>query len=146
MLTVEERFWVKVEKTDYCWDWTGSRASQGYGQAYIAPPNVKVQAHRFAYEQLVGPIPKGLTIDHLCRNRMCVNPAHLEPVTCRENVLRGVGLTAANARKTECIRGHPLFGSNLYVRLDGSGRNCRACNKQRGRAHYARYKAMLALP
>ncbi len=87
-------------------------------------------AHRFAYELTVGPIPKGLTIDHVrergCILELCCNPAHLEPVTLQENLLRGGTFQAANAAKTHCPRGHPYAGGNLYVRPDGS-RRCRTC-------------------
>jgi hypothetical protein len=83
-------------------------------------------AHRLVYEELVGPIPEGMELDHLCRNTSCVNPAHLEPVPHRVNVLRGVGPTAENAVKTECVNGHPLTGRNLCIRKEG-GRKCRTC-------------------
>src|ERR1035437_6893898 len=103
------RFWAKVDKTEDCWNWTAHTDGMGYGQ--LAKPGQHgglVVAHRFAYELLVGPIPEGLQLDHLCRNRACVNPDHLEPVTRRVNILRGVGFGAVNAKKTECPRGHPL--------------------------------------
>lgn len=80
-------FWSHVEKTDTCWNWTGGKNSNGYGQFYAM--SLRFSAHRFAYEICVGPIPPGLTIDHLCRNHGCVNPAHIEPVTIKENVRRG---------------------------------------------------------
>ena len=99
-------------------------------------------AHRVSYEALVGPIPKDLCIDHLCRVRNCVNPAHLEPVTVRENILRGNGPTAVNARKAFCKRGHPLFGENLYrkVRNGWPARECRACKRFLGRRWRERRK------
>lgn len=114
------KFWTKVEKSDGCWLWQGARIPEGYGQAVF---DGRVQgAHRIAYQLLVGPIPAGLQLDHLCRTPQCVNPAHLEPVTGRENVLRTPNApTAINARKTHCDRGHEL------VRRNSSGRSCVEC-------------------
>jgi hypothetical protein len=86
----EQRFWQFVTKdaADVCWEWHGERIRNGYGRLWISTTQ-RMLAHRFAYELLIGPIPEGLDLDHLCRNRSCVNPAHLEPVTNRENVIRG---------------------------------------------------------
>jgi hypothetical protein len=106
-----------------CWEWTGAITRLGYGNAYVGGRTML--AHRAVYEALVGPVPNGLTLDHLCRNRGCVNPAHLEPVTHRENVLRGEGFAARHARKTHCPRGHPYDEKNTeWYR---GGRYCRAC-------------------
>ncbi len=125
--TVTERFWARVEKTPACWLWTGSLSSDGYGQM-VNPFHV---AHRLSYEMLVGPIPDGLQIDHLCRNRRCVNPTHLEPVTVRENLLRSpITLAARNASKTHCIHGHPFDEQNTY-RHNGR-RQCRICRRLNG--------------
>ena len=129
------RFWAKVDRTGDCWTWTAAlRRPGGYGQFWAA--GRMVGAHRFAFTLLVGPIPAGLELDHLCRNHACVNPEHLEPVTQAVNLLRGVGFCAANARRTECPQGHPLSGANLYVRPDGR-RKCRECKNACGRASYA---------
>ncbi len=117
-------FWDRVVKGPECWTWTGPHSADGYAKAVV---NRKpARAHRVAYELLVGPIPAGLTIDHLCRNRGCLNPAHMEPVTNRENVLRGVSTAAQRARQAECKRGHPLSGTNLHIDARGF-RRCRQC-------------------
>jgi hypothetical protein len=114
-----DRFWEKVEKTPTCWIWTASRDPAGYGRFEGAYP------HRFAYQLLVGPIPAGLDLDHACRVRHCVNPSHLEPVTHRVNVLRGISPMAINARKVICKRGHPFDETN--TRRNGTRRACRKC-------------------
>jgi len=134
--TVEERFWSKVDRRgdDECWEWTASMYPTGYGHFSIMGQGIR--AHRFSYELLVGPIPEGMVIDHLCRTPLCVNPAHLEPVTQRENVLRGVGLPAENARKTHCKHGHELAGANLS--LFGGKRRCLACRARWQRERHAR--------
>lgn len=84
-----DRFIRKIDKTDTCWEWQGARFAGGYGM-FNPTHTTTVTAHRFAYELFVGPIPDGLDIDHLCRNRSCVNPAHMEPVTEAENTRRGL--------------------------------------------------------
>jgi len=101
-------------------------------------------AHVASYELLVGPVPGGRQLDHLCRNKMCINPDHLEPVTPRENVLRGETIVAANVQKTHCHQGHPLSGANLYVAAaDPSRRHCRACRAERTRQYVVRKRAAL---
>ena len=130
-ITAEERFWRKVRKDpNGCWEWQGAKG-QGYGNFYLHGKFPR--AHRYAYELLVGPIPDGLTLDHLCRNRACVNPDHLEPVTQKVNTLRGEGLAAQNARKTHCPEGHPLNGDNLYQQPGNGYRRCRECGKIKDR-------------
>ncbi len=137
-MPVEYRFWQKVNKDGPlwngtpCWLWLAS-TSNGYGQ--ISVDGHDRQAHRVAYEMLVGPIPQGLQLDHLCRTQICVNPEHTEPVTQRVNILRGVGITAQAALKTECPQGHPYDEANTYVAPDGA-RACRICksvHRQRSR-------------
>lgn len=110
-----------------CWVWSGAKDRWGYGQ--FGSNRRVVLAHRWSYEYFVGPIEKGLTLDHLCRNRGCVNPAHLQVVTMRENILRGECPPANHARKTHCKYGHPLSGKNLAVWSNGV-RVCRTCRRR----------------
>ena len=122
------------EPNSGCWLWVGSLNPQGYGALAREKNNVgKTCAHRIAYELFCGPIPQGLVIDHKCRVRCCVNPAHLEAVTQRENILRGCGPSVNRARRMmHCKRGHAKIGDNLYVRPNGK-RMCRTCEKIRRR-------------
>jgi hypothetical protein len=127
------RFWQKVEKTDSCWLWTAGLFTAGYGLFWDGERTVG--AHRFSYELLVGVIPDGMVLDHLCRVHSCVNPSHLEPVTHRENILRGDGIPARRARQTHCLNGHELVGENIYrVSTRPNVRHCRACHIER--SHY----------
>lgn len=137
-----DRFWAKVDRgaDDACWLWTGCITSRGYGQIRNETDR-RVVAHRVAYELLVGPIPEGLTLDHLCRTRACVNPAHLDPVTMRENILRGEAPAASHARQTHCKRGHEFTEANTYRRRDHHGRQCRACTRARSKRLYHAAKA-----
>ena len=134
-----------IEKGSDCWAWRGDHTAHGYGR--ITHKGKTYRAHRVVYEHFVGPIPEGLVIDHLCRNHGCVNPAHLEPVTNRVNVVvRGRTVTAANARKTHCKRGHTFDDTNTRRRRNGS-RACRRCENDRNRRarnndeHRARHAA-----
>lgn len=134
---IEARFWRLVDKTDSCWNWTANKW-KGYGQfgVQVEPGKWKQRkAHRVAYELCVGPIPDGLQLDHLCRNPSCVNPAHLEPVTNRENGLRGVSVAARNAAKTHCVNGHEFTAENtMYQVVNGNKqRECRSCYRERMR-------------
>jgi len=148
--SLEERFWSKVDKDGAipahaphlgpCWQWTGAGSkseSDRYGRFSIA--GVMLQAHRVAYEMEVGPVPTGLELDHLCRNTFCVRPSHLEPVTCRTNVLRGFGPSAVNAAKEACDHGHRFTPENTY--REGRRRRCRACARDRQARYQARLRA-----
>lgn len=127
---------ITPEPNSGCWIWLGSLGHGGYGQFMVARQNYR--AHRWAYEHLVGPIPHDTPqLDHKCRVRCCVNPAHLEPVTNKQNVLRGEGVTAENAVKTHCPQGHPLSGNNLRF-LNGTWRACRQCHREWQRGYRAR--------
>lgn len=117
---------VRVEES--CWEWAGGKTEDGYGVFYL--DHKTQRAHRVAYEIFMGPIPQTLTIDHLCRNRGCVNPLHLEAVTIKVNTLRGETLPAANATKTHCIHGHEFTPENTKIDRDGR-RACRACQRRR---------------
>jgi hypothetical protein len=114
--------------------WLGA-TRLGYGRVLVS--GKMRSAHRVAYELAIGPIPDGLTIDHLCRNPGCVNPIHLEPVTIRVNILRGSMPAADNARKTHCKNGHPFEGDNLSVLSAGRRRRCRTCYNAHSRARWA---------
>lgn len=115
-----------------CILWQGPRTTSRPGLVYgrTSVNGRRLYAHRVAYEQVHGPIPAGLVIDHLCRNTLCVRVSHLEAVPNRTNVLRGEGPFQAKARATECQRGHPFDAANTRVRKDGT-RECRACHNAR---------------
>ena len=137
--TALERWWAKVEITTSCWLWKGAISSgSGYGNFWV--DGKYRNAHAVGYELLVGPIPNGLEIDHLCRVRRCVNPAHLEPVTHAVNMHRGESLSGINSRKTHCKRGHLLQGQNLYVIKGREGRQCKECRKLAQREYMSRVK------
>ena len=129
---IEDRFWSKVKKTTDCWLWEGA-LRKGYGEIAIGRRgDGMMQTHRLAYLTLVGDIPDGLELDHLCRVRHCVNPDHLEAVTRAVNVQRGLipGIMSARGRAiTHCIKGHEYTKANTYLRPEGN-RRCRICQRQ----------------
>ena len=138
----QRRFMERFTVGDGCWEWTASRTSAGYGNLRLTDRNV--YAHRASYELFVGPIPAGLQIDHLCRNRACVRPDHLEPVTQQENIRRGMGGESSRS-KTHCPQGHPYDEANTRIGRRGDGtqfRLCRTCERERDRRRYARQKGM----
>lgn len=126
-------FWARIDATGDCWEWTGKQTAKGYGQYTTRTKTWR--AHRAAYQALVGPIPETLTLDHLCRNRLCVNPDHLEPIDNRTNILRGHSPSARHARQTACIRGHVD-----WTRLRDGKRRCQTCHLNNGRASRAGHR------
>ncbi len=125
---VDARFFSTVRMTSACWLWLAHAKNSGYGEFFVDSARPRELAHRYSYERLIGPIPDGLVIDHLCRNVRCVRPDHLEAVTSRENTLRGTTPAAVNATKTHCVRGHPFSVENTYVYPSGE-RRCRTCKR-----------------
>ncbi len=123
-LPLPVRFWRKVIKKEGCWKWLGYIRPDGYSE-FAVDTSRNTPAHRIAYQEVIGPIPAGLQLDHLCRNRACVNPHHLEPVTAQTNTLRGETPAARNVAKTHCPQGHPYDLLNTNHR--GGRRHCRAC-------------------
>lgn len=123
-MTLTNTYWKKVDRTGNCWLWLGYTTALGYGRYN------QQMAHRLSYEEALGPIPEGLELDHLCRVRLCVRPEHLEAVTHAENVRRGNG---GRKPAVMCPAGHRYEGTNVYVRPDGTGRDCKACKAERVR-------------
>ncbi len=120
---------VSVDKSG-CWPWTGYIDQKGYGVFGVSSREI-YKAHRYSYWLHVGDVPKGKQLDHLCRVRHCVNPSHLEPVTNRENVIRG---NAARPKQAACKKGHAFTDTNTYVYPKRGTRHCKECQRKRSAA------------
>lgn len=143
VIVLADRFFEAADTGDGlgCWRWKKALNTYGYGVVTVRGFKTQ-QAHRIAYELCVGPIPDGLEIDHLCRVRSCVNPSHLEPVTRRENLIRGIGFPGENKRKTHCPQGHEYTPENLLPAHAKVGhRTCRLCHLARALAWKDRLRA-----
>lgn len=140
--------WEEDSETN-CWVWQGAKTtSMGgteYGRMWNPAKRKNQRAHRVIFETARHAIPKGLTLDHLCRNTLCVNPKHMEVVSLRENILRGTGPTAINARKTHCKRGHNLLSSNVDRDMQNGRprRKCSICRRMMENKRYARKVALV---
>lgn len=143
--SIHQRFWVKVEEGEHgCWEWTASKTNDGYGHFKVRAK--MVYAHRFAWEEINGPLPpwqpKGLQLDHLCRNPACVNPMHLELVTNSMNVCRGNGPAGQQSRQTHCKYGHPFDEANTrWYGAKRRHRACLQCGRRTQREYHKRKKA-----
>ena len=139
--------YVHIEPYSGCWIYSGAWSARGYGRKAVRQSNGKTcnrLAHRISFELFRGEVPKGMALDHLCRTRCCVNPSHLEPVTSRENSIRGIGPQVNRLRLisiTRCKFGHEYTPENTFVQKFKSGktgRQCIKCRSDRGRIRYAR--------
>ena len=143
-IELDDRFWSKVDKSNgdnSCWEWKAAKNPNSYGRFTIKQR--KYIAHRLSYHAIVGELPTHLQLDHICRNRSCVNPRHLEPVNNKENVLRGISPAAYNARKTHCIRGHEFNDENtcIYKYPGHTQRKCIICRNIHNKARYSKVNA-----
>lgn len=138
-----KNFWDRVEKTSTCWLWTGHIHTFGYGTFYISRRFNRQRAHRVSWFIAHGGFVSGLVLDHICRVRHCVNPDHLREVTDRENVLAGVGVSATQARRTHCDKGHQFTPENTYLRKGGA-RKCMTCAREWDRRRRERMAARKA--
>ena len=139
-----KNFWNKVKLSDKlyndepCWNWVGAKNKQGYGRFNV---NGKaVRTHRYSYELFKKSIPTGLVIDHLCKNTSCCNPDHLEPVTQKENTLKGMTGQHIRVPRTHCKRGHEYTPENIIPHTNNKRGRCRICKQRMAREYYKRGK------
>lgn len=142
-VTSRERFWSKVEKSEGgCWSWSASCNMDGYGQFLYH--GKMCRSHRIAYTWIKGEIPVGFELDHVCRNRKCVNPEHLEAVDHRTNSIRAMIATGVKAGATHCVNGHPFNDANTGIRKTGSGRYCKVCSRRSGDRSYEKHRVAIS--
>lgn len=139
-LPPEVRFFkYVVRREDGCWEWTGGKSRTGYGHFYCGPsgpyqPARRAMAHRWSYEHHVGPIPDGFETHHLCGNRRCVNPAHVQPMPYSEHCRQPGHCGVMRAHITHCPKGHEYTAENTRVKK--GCRNCKACDRDLHRERY----------
>lgn len=140
-MIIEDRVLRKINKTKTCWLWTASITQDGYSR--VRHNNKIVPAHRLIYEKIVGKIPTDKQLDHLCRQRNCVNPKHLEPVSLQENIRRGLTgkINNRTKEKTSCPQGHPYDKVNTYISPSNGGRLCKTCRRLSNLRRYYERKA-----
>jgi len=138
----EITFWksVSVGSSGECWSWNGKLSKLGYGRVYFNGRDKL--AHVVAYQLTYGNISVGFELDHTCRNRSCCNPKHLEPVSHKANVLRGISPSAMAAKKTHCPKGHPYDEENTYINPSSNARNCRICSRVNSKIRMRKYRAV----
>lgn len=134
-----KRIMSKIDQQEDCWVWQASTDGCGYG--HVWHEGKLKRAHKLLYETLVGAVPEGLELDHLCKNRACVNPEHLEPVTHAENVNRGEWALANRPVPRTCKRGHPVDNENVYILNEKGWGTCLTCKRDRDREYARRYRA-----
>ncbi len=137
-------FLRKVNRTDECWEWMGAKSGNGYGMFYVS--GKLEHAHRVAFKLFVGPLERDMHIHHRCNHRYCVNPDHLTALSQADHNLIGDVISARNARKTHCPKGHPYDADNTMIEQlpnGRTGRKCRACGRERANRYYRTLKERL---